>query len=153
MEMNPKSIENERQKDLSLNRFYHRVYFKTLGMMNVDHMSVNKCWTDILNGIPLVKAIGDVNFNDSYIIIQNHYKIIVDRYRYTKENATILPFDGGCKYNLASHASIEDIYKYVADVNPKMVITDYSRSGYAKILSKLISQKFPKIKTHFRPPE
>ena len=85
--------------------------------------------------------------------LQNHYKIFVDRYRYTKENATILPFDGGCRYNLSSHASIDDIYKYVDDVKPKMVITDYSRSGYAKILSKLISQKFPKIKTHFRPPE
>jgi len=85
--------------------------------------------------------------------LQNHYRIIVDRYRYTKEDATILPFDGGCKYNLASHASIDDIYKYVDDVKPKTVITDSSRSGYAKILSKLISQKFPHITTYCRPYE
>lgn len=85
--------------------------------------------------------------------LQNHYKIIVDRFRYTKGDAAILPFDGGCRYNLSSHASIEDIYKYVDDVKPKTVITDYSRSHYAKALSKLISQKFPDIKTYFRPPE
>ena len=83
--------------------------------------------------------------------LQNHHKIIVDRWRFKKEHATVIPFAGGCRYNLSSHASIEDIYKYVDEIKPKTIITDFSRSDYAKILSKLISQKFPNIKTYVRP--
>lgn len=85
--------------------------------------------------------------------LQSYYKIIVDKYRFVKEKAAIIPFDGGCRYNLASHASIDNILSYVKEVKPKQVVTDYSRSGYAPILAKLINQKFPEIETYPRPPK
>ena len=79
------------------------------------------------------------------------HKIIVDRFRFTKPNAPIIPFEGGCRFNLAAHTSIDGIYQYVEDVNPKYVVTDNSRSSYAKQLARLIEQRFPRIKTEYRP--
>jgi len=83
--------------------------------------------------------------------LQNYYNIIVDKYKFTVDNPAIIPFNGGCRYNLASHASIQNILDYVGDVNPKEVITDHSRSGYAPMLAKLIKQKYPKINAHPSP--
>ena len=80
--------------------------------------------------------------------LQNHYTIIVGKYRFTKDNPAIIPFNGGCRFNLASHASINNILDYVGDVKSKEVITDNSRSSYAPILAKLIQQKYPNINTH-----
>ncbi len=84
--------------------------------------------------------------------LRSFYKIIIDQFRFSKERGPIIPFEGGCRYNLAAHASIENIYSYVEAVQPKYVITDYSRSTYAKQLAKLIGQKFPNIRAQYRPP-
>lgn len=84
--------------------------------------------------------------------LSDKHKIIVDRYMFKKDDAPIRPFNGGCRFNLAAHASIHGIYQYVEDVNPKYVITDNSRGSHAKLLAKLIEQRFPKIKTECRPP-
>ena len=84
----------------------------------------------------------------------NYYKIIVGKYRFTKDEPAIRPFSSGkgCRYNLESHATIENIYSYVKEVNPKVVITDNSRSDYAPRLAKLIEQHFEgKIKCYARP--
>ena len=83
--------------------------------------------------------------------LSSFHKIIIDQYRFSKEQSPIIPFEGGCRYNLAAHASIEGIYSYIEAVNPKYVITDYSRSKYARQLAKLIEQKFPAIKATYRP--
>ena len=84
--------------------------------------------------------------------LRSLHKIIIDRFRFTKSDAPIIPFEGGCRFNLAAHTSINGIYKYIELVNPKHIVTDYSRSRYAKRLAKLIEQKFPDIKTEYRPP-
>ena len=79
-------------------------------------------------------------------------KIIVERYRFTEDQPAIRPFSSGCRYNLESHATIENIYSYVKEVDPKVVITDRSRSYYAPRLAKLIEQHFEgKIKCYTRP--
>lgn len=83
--------------------------------------------------------------------LRGFHRIIVDRWRFSKETAPISPFDGGCRFNLAAHTSIDGIYKYVESVNPKYVVTDHSRSRHARKLAKLIEQKFPNIKTEYRP--
>lgn len=83
--------------------------------------------------------------------LREFYRIAVDAYRFEKGAPTIIPFDGGCRFNLAAHASIDDIYQYIDSVDPKYVVTDGSRSTYAKQLAKLIEQKFPKIKAESRP--
>ena len=85
--------------------------------------------------------------------LRSLYKIIIDKYRFSDKRGPIVLFDGGCRYNLSAHASIEEIYSYIEEVNPKWVVTDYSRSDYAKILAKLIQQKFPHIKATYRPRE
>ena len=84
--------------------------------------------------------------------LRSLHRIIIDQFRFTKSDAPIIPFEGGCRFNLAAHTSINGIYKYIEAVNPKYVVTDYSRSKYAKKLAKLIEQKFPSIKTEYRPP-
>ena len=85
---------------------------------------------------------------------KNYYNVVVDKYKFGKENAPIIPFKNGagCRYNLAAHSSIEDIYSYIQAVNPRYVVTDYSRSTYALQLAKLIEQRFPKIRATYRPP-
>ena len=83
---------------------------------------------------------------------ESFYRIIVDQYRFSKEQSTIIPFENGCRYNLSAHASIQDIYLYIESVNPKYVVTDNSRSHYAQKLAKLVEQKFPNIKAIHRPP-
>ena len=97
-----------------------------------------------------------VIFSTHLEILDEHlrafHKIIVDRFRFTKSNAPIILFEGGCRFNLAAHTSIDGIYQYIELVNPKYVLTDHSRSQYAKKLAKLVGQKFPNIKTEYRPP-
>lgn len=83
--------------------------------------------------------------------VRQFHKIMIDRYKFTKKEEPIIPFTGGCRFNLAAHASITDIYKYVDEVDPKYVITDNSRGSYGMNLARLIEQKFPRIKTSFRP--
>ena len=82
--------------------------------------------------------------------IEQYWTVRVGQYMFTKEKASIQPYDSvnkhgekitGCRYNLASHASIKDIIAYVEKVKPKLVVTDNSRSGYAYSLSKLITLK------------
>lgn len=99
-----------------------------------------------------------VIFTTSLILdddLKKFYQIIIDQYRFENERGPIIPFGDesgtGCRYNLAAHASIENIYSYVEAVNPKHVITDYSRSKYAPRLAKLIEQKFPNIRATYRP--
>lgn len=79
------------------------------------------------------------------------HRIAVNAYRFEKGGSPIIPFDGGCRFNLAAHASIDNIYRYIEEVNPKHVVTDASRSTYARQLAKLIEQKFPRIKAESRP--
>ena len=99
-----------------------------------------------------------VIFTTSLILdddLKTLYRVIIDQYRFDKEGGPIIPFTdktgSGCRYNLAAHASIENIYSYVEAVNPKNVITDYSRSKYAPKLAKLIEQKFPHIRATYKP--
>ena len=84
--------------------------------------------------------------------LQSFYKIIIDKFRFSKGQPTIMPFEVGCRYNLSSHASIQDIYSYIESVNPRYVVTDNSRSNYAPKLAKMIEQKFSNIKAIHRPP-
>ena len=84
--------------------------------------------------------------------LRDRYKVMVDRYRFDKNEPSIVEFGGGCRFNLAAHASINGIYSYIEDVRPKHVVTDNSRSNYARKLAKLIEQRFPNIRTEFRPP-
>ena len=84
--------------------------------------------------------------------LSNLRKIMVDRFRFEKGESPMIEIEGGCRFNLAAHASINGIYSYIEDVNPKHVITDNSRSRYARQLAKMIEQKFPNIKTECRPP-
>lgn len=84
------------------------------------------------------------------------YSVIIDQYRFDKDNGPIIPYEtgsgSGCRYNLAAHASIENIYSYVEAVDPRYVVTDYSRSKYAPKLARLIEQRFAgKIKATYRP--
>ena len=83
--------------------------------------------------------------------LRKFHRIAVDAYRFEKGTSPIIPFNGGCRFNLAAHASIDNIYQYIEEINPKYVVTDGSRSTYAKQLAKLIEQKFPHIKAEPRP--
>lgn len=83
--------------------------------------------------------------------LRKFHRIAVDAYRFEKGTSPIIPFDGGCRFNLAAHASIDDIYQYIDEIDPKHVVTDGSRSAYAGQLAKLIEQKFPQIKAESRP--
>jgi len=82
--------------------------------------------------------------------LPNFYKIIVDQYEFPHDRASIIPFSDGCRYNLASHASMEEICEYVEQVNPKYVVTDASRGKYASYLAKTLEKKF-NIKAEARP--
>lgn len=83
--------------------------------------------------------------------LSNMRRVMVDRFRFDKREPALLEIPGGCRFNLASHASIDGIYSYIEDVNPKYVVTDSSRSNYAVQLAKMIEQKFPKIRSESRP--
>lgn len=84
-------------------------------------------------------------------LFQNYYNIIVGKYRFQVNNAAIIPTHNGCRYNLASHASIHDIIEYVDQIKAKEVITDNSRSAYAPMLAKLIHIKWPDVNAYSRP--
>ena len=109
-------------------------------------------WDLVRNGRPFVLFTTLAVLDDD--LQRNYYNVIVDRYKFSKESSPIIPFsDGtGCRYNLAAHSSIEGIYSYIQAVNPRYVVTDYSRSTYALQLAKLIEQRFPKIRATYRPP-
>ena len=76
--------------------------------------------------------------------MRSYYQIIVGKYRFSETEPAIREMSNGkgCRYNLESHATIENIYSYVEAVKPKVVITDSTRSDYASTLAKLIKQKF-----------
>lgn len=86
--------------------------------------------------------------------LSNWHKVMVDRFRwFKKDEPPIIEIEGGRRFNLAAHASIDGIFEYIREVKPKHVVTDNSRSGYAKQLAKMIEQAFPNIRTEFRPPD
>ncbi len=114
----------------------------------VEYQS-SEFWNNVRNNKKCLIFTTQLNILDEEL--REFHKIIIDRYRLTKEQPTIIPINHGCRFNLAAHASINGIYEYIASVNPKYVITDNSRSGYAKQLAKLIEQKFPHIKTDYKP--
>ena len=102
----------------------------------------------ISRGEPCVVFVTGLVIDSSLIHMR---KIMVDRFRFDKNEPAIIEIPGGCRFNLASHASINGIYSYIKDVDPKYVITDNSRSGYAVQLAKMIEQNFPNIRSEFRP--
>ncbi len=106
-------------------------------------------WNTIRNNKKCVIFLPGLLLDDE---VYNFHKIMVDRFRFQKNESPITPFDGGCRFNLAAHTSIKGIYDYIEHVNPKYVVTDNSRSQYAKNLARLIEQKFTHIKTEYRPP-
>jgi len=83
--------------------------------------------------------------------LQNYFKVYVDRYRFASEEPSIVEMSGGRRYNLAAHASIENIISYIKEIQPKTIVTDLSRSGYASRLAKIINQNYPKITCYSRP--
>jgi hypothetical protein len=83
--------------------------------------------------------------------LQNYYKMRVDRYRFPSEEPAITPTNDGMRYNLAAHASIQNIISYIKEIKPKTIVTDSSRSGYAPRLAKIIHQSFPEITCYPRP--
>ena len=83
--------------------------------------------------------------------LENYYRIITGRYQFRQEDPPIIHHKTNTShYNLASHASLEGVLKYVEDVNPKVVITDASRSEQAKSLAKIIELKFDKVRAYPR---
>lgn len=79
------------------------------------------------------------------------YTVRVDRYRFRSDDSPIILHDNGIRYNLAAHASFEDIIKYVNEVKPKTIITDRSRSGFALDLAEQLKIKFPEKEILSRP--
>lgn len=74
--MNPKSIENEKKKEQTLNRFYYRVHCKILDFLEIDYTNVNKDWSDLLNGEPINKVIVEyMQFYWAYHSIEEHFNI------------------------------------------------------------------------------
>lgn len=113
----------------------------------VDYGSLD-FWNIIENNKKCVIFVAKTVLDDE---IRDFYKIMIDRYIFSKDSTAMVSFEGGYRFNLASHASINGIYEYIEAVNPKYVITDNSRGKCGKKLAKLIEQKFPKIKTEYRP--
>ena len=84
--------------------------------------------------------------------LSNHYKIITGRYQFRQDKPPIIYHEdtNSAHYNLASHASIDNVLKYVEDVKAKVVITDGSRSEQAKHLARQIELKFDHIRVFTR---
>ena len=70
--------------------------------------------------------------------LKKSFRVIINRYPYNKENPGILETGTGIRCNLSTHASYEDILKFVQDVEPSFVLTDASRSKCAEILAERI---------------
>ncbi len=138
-------IMDKRQEDV-LRKIYKHESIEFRNMIEYDSPDY---WNIISNNKKCILFLSKKIIDDD---ISNFHKILIDRYRFSKEQSPIIPFDGGCRFNLAAHTSIKGIYEYIEQINPKYVVTDYSRTEYAKKLAKLIEQKFPKIKTEYRPP-
>lgn len=83
--------------------------------------------------------------------LQNVHHIMVDTYKFDKDEPPIHKVSNMWRFNLGAHASITEIYQYVEAVKPKYVITDNSRGKCGRILSKLIMQRFPNIRAEYRP--
>jgi Cft2 family RNA processing exonuclease len=138
-------VADKKQKDILLKIFKHeKNEFRDI----IDYDSY-EYWDLISSNKPCVIFLTNGVIVDSSL--SNYYKIMIDRFKFTEDKPAIIPFEGGCRYNLASHASIENILNYVGDVNPKTVVTDFSRSGYAPTLAKLIHLKYPEINAYPRP--
>lgn len=83
--------------------------------------------------------------------LKNYFKVYVDRYRFASKEPSIIEMNGGKRYNLAAHASIENIILYIDEIKAKTIVTDLSRSGYASRLAKVIQQCYPEKTCYSRP--
>ena len=72
--------------------------------------------------------------------LSNMYRIWTGRYQFrsNKPAIEIHHSTNSAHYNLASHASIDDVLKYVEDVKAKVIVLDGSRSSQAKSLARQI---------------
>ena len=98
-------------------------------------------WRILRNNEPCVIFLVDrIRIED----LTNYYTIFTGRYQFRQSDPPIIYHDdtNSCHYNLASHASIDNVLKYVADVKPKVVVTDGSRSDQASTLARQIELKF-----------
>ena len=143
---NASFVLNKKQKNI-LEKIYK---YDINEFRNIIEYDSREFWNGIRNKNKFVIFSNIQIFDDD---LNSMYRIIVDQYQFHKDEAAIVPHPetNSCHYNLSAHASIENIYKYIEDVDPKYVITDYSRSQYAPKLVKLIEQKFPHIKAEYRP--
>lgn len=127
----------------------HNIYRQEIEIFrNIVDYESEEYWRLLRGAKPFVV------FSTSLVLdsdLKKFHQIIIDRYKFTDESGSIIPIQGGCRYNLATHAPIHDIYKYVEQVDPRHVITDYSRSKFAPQLAKMIRRKFPNITTSHRP--
>jgi len=84
--------------------------------------------------------------------LANFYRIFTGRYQYRQELPPIIHHDdtNSCHYNLASHASIDNVLKYVEDVKAKVVVIDGSRSDQAKSLARQIQLKYDHVSVFTR---
>ena len=140
-------IMNEKQKNVLKKIYkYHENEFRD----NIIEHDSQEFWNMVRNNKKFVMFTNNNILDED---LRPFYRIIVDQYKFQREDAAIIPHPStnSCHYNLSSHASIENIYQYISDVNPKYVIADYSRSKYAPKLVKLIEQKFPNIVAEYRP--
>ena len=72
--------------------------------------------------------------------LSNMYRIFTDRYQFRSSQGPIIhhPSTNSSHYNLAAHASIDNVIKYVKDTKARVVVTDGSRSKQAKALARQI---------------
>ena len=139
-------VATAKQKSL-LNKIYPK---EKKGFRDIVEWNSREFWKLARNNKRCVVFLTNENLDE---LLKNYYVVIVGKYRFQINTAAIIPFTNGkgMHYNLASHASIHDIMKYVEKISPKEVITDNSRSGYAPGLAKLIHLKFPDILAYSRP--
>lgn len=131
----------------------HKIYpeeHKRHDFRHIVEYRTQEFWNLIRLGKKCVIFLTNLNHNILDSGIENIYRIMVDRYP-SFEEEPIVSIGNGCRFNLAAHASIDGIYDYIESMRPKYVVTDNSRSGYAKQLAKLIRQKFDGIRTEYRP--
>ncbi len=84
--------------------------------------------------------------------LANMYTVMADRYSGFKEAAMSehdVVKEGGktdkvLRIDLHSHGNYDGIMDYVRESDPEIIITDASRSGYAKVLAEDITDKFGK---------
>ena len=94
-------------------------------------------WKLIRSHKPCVVFLVDKNMIED---LQHMYRIFTDRYQYRSSKGAIIHHSStnSSHYNLASHASIDNVISYVKDTKAKVVVTDGSRSKQAKALARQI---------------